>query len=288
LEVDATDLGHRVECPACRAVFTAETSPPPPPTPAPDSRVVVCTECRADVTVAAEDLGHLLQCPRCNGTFVAAGPPPGRADRQEADDDRGPGWQRRSERQSRYDDDDDRPRRRSRYDDDDDYDRPRRRRRRPSRYDDDYEDNSPEGLIAHAKRECGAAGIGLIVIAVLGLLGGVLGVVLYGAVLGGAFGGGGGGGFGNMSPEEVWVNMGMSVLQLFVSGFLLYAGIQLREVKQYGMCMIALVMAMVPGFSPCCLLGLVFGIIGITKLNDPRVKRGFEANRAGYLNDGYN
>ena len=60
------------------------------------------------------------------------------------------------------------------------------------------------------------------------------------------------------------------------------AGKQMMEAKQYGLCLVACVMVLIPGVSPCCVIGLFFGITGITRLNDPRVKRGFAANRPGF------
>lgn len=294
LEIDAADFGYRVQCPACQSAFTPEEPepepaapplpPPPPPPPVVDdgTTVVTCPECNGKVGVLEEDLGHDMRCPLCDKVFTAtAGGLPPRASRR--DDDDGPSW-----RQSRSGggglpryDDDRYDRRRSRYDDDE-YDRPRRRR---SRYDDD----SPDELIAHAKRECSASSVGLIIIACWGFFGGLLVIVLYAAMLGGAFPNPNGGpGAGGMSEGEMFFNLGQGLLQLFVSAFPMYAGLQMRQAKQYGMCMIACVIAMVPVFSPCCLLGLIFGIMGIVKLNETRVKRGFDANKPDYQSDGYN
>lgn len=181
----------------------------------------------------------------------------------------------------RYDDDK-YERRRSRYDDEDDDDRPRRRRR--SRYDDD---DTPDDLIAYAKRECSAAGVGIIVIGVLTVLVGLLRIAA--GALGGV-GGAGGGGAGAGGPDEglmMVIMIGYGVYSLVMGGFLVYAGTRMREAKNYGLCMIACVLSLIPGLSPCCILGLVFGIMGVTKLNDSRVKRGFEANKPEYDGDGY-
>jgi hypothetical protein len=109
--------------------------------------------------------------------------------------------------------------------------------------------------------------------------------VVAGAI-GGVAGAGGGGG---ANEELVMVLLvGYGVYSILMGGFLVYAGIQMREAKQYALSMIACVVALIPGVSPCCLLGLIFGIMGISKLNEARVKRGFEANRTGYDPDGYN
>lgn len=302
LEIDAGDYGYRMQCPACQSAFTPEdlavrsaqpeparrTPPPPPPPPPPaepGTKVVTCSECRGQVTVGVEDLGHSMQCPLCDKVFQAEDPD--RRSGRDRDRDGGGGrpWRRGSDRgggMPRYDDYDDRPSRRpSRYDDDDD-DRPRRRRRPYSR-----DDDSPDELISYAKRECSAPGVGLLIIAVWGLLSGIGALVLYTLMANGQL--------ANLNPRaggmgqwEVAFNIGLSVYQIVFSAFLLYAGIQMREAKQYTMCMIACVMVMIPLFSPCCLLGLIFGIMGVTKLNETRVKQGFEANRPGFDPDGYN
>lgn len=308
LEIDDADFGYRVQCPACQSAFTPEAesnAPPPPPPPAESARgagsdspesargagsdtaddgtkVVTCPECNGKVGVLEADLGHDMRCPLCDKVFTATlgGLPPQARRRDDSDE---PSWRRsRSGDLPRYDDDRyDRPRR-SRYDDEDEYDRPRRRRR--SRYDDD----SPDELVANAKRECAASGVGMIIIACWGFVFGLLGIALYAAIIGGAFPVGGGPAGGGMPEWQMYFNMAVCVLQLFTSGFLLYGGLQMRQAKQYGLCMVALIISMVPYFSPCCILGLIFGIMGLVKLSDTRVKRGFDANKPDYQGDGYN
>ncbi len=284
LDLDAADFGYRVQCPSCQSAFTPEepanpAPPPPPPRPQSDTadddgtKVVSCPECNGKVGVLDADLGHDMRCPLCDKVFTATlgGLPPRATRRGDGDE---PSW-----RGSRSGD-----RRRSRYDDEDEDEDDRPRRRRRSRYDDD----SPDELIADAKRECSAAGVGLIIIACWGFLNGLFSLVLYGAILGGAVGNGGGfwAAFANVPEWQLWLNLGIGLLHLFTSAFLLYAGTQIRQGKQYGVCLIACVIAIVPGFSPCCLLGLIFGIMGLVKLNEPRVKRGFDANKPDYQGDG--
>jgi len=310
LEIDADDFGYRVQCPSCHSAFTPEKDaaalpasppppPPPPPPPAPTpaaaeaddgTQVVTCPECNGQVGVLKEDLGHDMRCPLCDKVFTARLDGGRRSSRRGDDGDRSPPWRSGSRSGSRsgdlprYDDDKDDDRggsRRSRYDDDDDDDdRPRGRRRR--RYDDD---DTPEDLVRYAQRECGATGVGLMIIAVLGFLGGVLGLVVYGMMIGGAFPNDAGPG-GGVPEWQIYFNMAVCVVQLFVGAFLLYAGMQIRQAKQYGMCLVACIICMVPYFSPCCILGLVFGIMGIVKLSDARVKKGFEANKPEYQGDG--
>lgn len=58
--------------------------------------------------------------------------------------------------------------------------------------------------------------------------------------------------------------------QLFVA----YAGFQMRNMQNYYVCIAGSILAMVPT-SPCCLIGLPFGIIALLALNKPEVKSNF-------------
>jgi hypothetical protein len=91
---------------------------------------------------------------------------------------------------------------------------------------------------------------------------------------------------GAVEDWEVAFNIGTGVYQILASAFILYAGTQMREAKQYAVSMIACIVVMIPLFSPCCILGLIFGIMGLIKLNEARVKQGFEANKPGFDADG--
>lgn len=269
LDLDDVDVGYRVQCPACHSAFTpevtdapAQTAPPPlPPPPPPDTRtqVVTCPECQKQVAVATEDLGHLMLCPLCDEQFI-----PSRSDNlQTSPEDSGDGYRVMAER------DEGPPWRRER--EDDDYDR---RRRRSLAYRRD-EDESPRSLIRYAKAECSASAVGLIVVGALTILFGALRLVLVGGVLA----------TGATDEDEqlaMAVGIAVGVYSLVMGAFVVYAGSRMREAKNYPLCMIGCVLVLIPGISPCCILGLVFGIMGITKLNDGRVKRGFEANRPGY------
>lgn len=309
LEIDADDFGYRVQCPSCHSAFTPEKDaaalpasppPPPPPPPAPTpaaaeaddgTQVVTCPECNGQVGVLKEDLGHDMRCPLCDKVFTARLDGGRRSSRRGDDGDRSPPWRSGSRSGSRsgdlprYDDDKDDDRggsRRSRYDDDeDDDDRPRGRRRR--RYDDD---DTPEDLVRYAQRECSASGIGIIIVGVITLLLGLLRLVIGAVGLGVGAGAGPGAAAGPDPELAMGINLAYGVYSLVVGAFWVYAGMQLKAAKMYGACLTACIMALIPGVSPCCILGLVFGIMGIVKLSDARVKKGFEANKPEYQGDG--
>lgn len=234
LDLDAADLGHRVECPLCRGTFTADKPAAPPPAarapdpPAGDERVVRCRHCDGKVTVLTADLGHEMECPLCDRPFVARG---------EGES----GWR------PRYDDRDDR---RSRYDDDDEWD-------------DDRD------LIEYAKRECSAAGTGLQVVGWLGLVMSPLQLLQMVMV-------------GNGPADEAWLVglfLGAFLFIVVLSILQIVGGRHMKQAKSWGLCLAACISGLLSG--PFC-LGLVFGIMGIVKLSNQRVKRGFQLNNPHY------
>jgi uncharacterized protein YbaR (Trm112 family) len=244
LDLDAADLGHRVECPLCRGTFTATAEQPPPAasrapdSPADGEQVVRCRRCDGQVTVSTADLGQEVTCPLCNRWFVAREEGEGR-------------WLPRYDGGGR--DRDDRPRRRSRYADE---------------WDDDRD------LVEFAKRECNAAGIGLMVTGWIGL---ALSPLLILVVVLDAGGG---------KDEAVLIAVfgGFFLFQVVVSILQIVGGRQMRHAKSWGLGMTACISGL-GSFLLCGVLGvlgLVFGIIGIVKLNNQRVKRGFQLNNPHY------
>lgn len=217
----------------------------------PDAHVIPCPACGEPVTVAAEDLGHSLRCPLCAVRFPAPPPP----------DD--PPWRPAHGPPPRRGGSSDR--RRDQYDDYND--RTRREREWPYR----EHGESPQELVRNAKTQCTAAGTGLIFVGSLSVL---MGLVRAGGMLFWIVDG--------TADTWIYLHFGYGLYSLLVGGFWVYAGRQLQQAKHYGLCLVACGTILIPGVSPCCLLGLVFGIMGLVKLNAPDVKAGFAANRPGY------
>ena len=63
-----------------------------------------------------------------------------------------------------------------------------------------------------------------------------------------------------------------------IKGILILLGAtKMRNLQNYGFAMTAAIIAMVPCISPCCVLGLPFGIWALIVLMKPEVKAAFTA-----------
>lgn len=64
----------------------------------------------------------------------------------------------------------------------------------------------------------------------------------------------------------------------FVIGIVVIMGaLKMKNLESYGFAMTASIIAMVPCISPCCLLGLPFGIWALVVLSDGQVKAAFRS-----------
>lgn len=88
---------------------------------------------------------------------------------------------------------------------------------------------------------------------------------------------------GGQNPQDavmasiVYVVQGAVILGISIV-ILIGAG-KLKRLESQTMATVSAVLALLPCFSPCCLLGLPFGIMAITAMNDPEVAAAFEASR---------
>ena len=62
---------------------------------------------------------------------------------------------------------------------------------------------------------------------------------------------------------------------LLVAGFVIYASLKMKELTQWGLCVAASILAMIPCISPCCIVGLPIGIWCLVVLTKPEVKAAF-------------
>jgi len=71
------------------------------------------------------------------------------------------------------------------------------------------------------------------------------------------------------------IGIAQSTLGIVISGLVILGTIKMRRLESYGLAMTVSILAMIPCISPCCLLGLPFGIWSIVVLNQPHVKDAF-------------
>lgn len=62
---------------------------------------------------------------------------------------------------------------------------------------------------------------------------------------------------------------------LLVAGFIIYASLKMKELTQWGLCVAASIIAMIPCISPCCIVGLPIGIWCLVVLTKPEVRASF-------------
>ena len=127
-----------------------------------------------------------------------------------------------------------------------------------------------------AQRVSGPA-TGLIVTAALGMAYNVFGIIANAAQMGMAPGmrQPRGDGFPMMFQGGAGVAGG--VFGLIVGAVVLVGAMKMRKLDNYAFAMAAAIIAMVPCTSPCCLLGLPFGIWALVVLGDGSVKAAFRS-----------
>ena len=142
---------------------------------------------------------------------------------------------------------------------------------------------SPVSGVHPSDRVSGPA-IGIMVTSVIGLVVAALSLILnlFGAGIGAAGMMGAFGGAGDLEDAGfTFVQMVSSVLQaiagLVVGVVCLFGANKMRNLESYKLAMASSVLIMVPCISPCCILGLPFGIWGLVVLNDSIVKAAFRS-----------
>lgn len=66
-----------------------------------------------------------------------------------------------------------------------------------------------------------------------------------------------------------------AILGTAVGILILLGAVKMKKLENYGLAMTASIIAMIPCFSPCCLLGLPLGIWAVVVLSKPEVKSAF-------------
>jgi hypothetical protein len=76
---------------------------------------------------------------------------------------------------------------------------------------------------------------------------------------------------------EGGVGIAGAVIGIIVAVVILIGATKMKKLENYAFAMAAAIIAMVPCISPCCLLGLPFGIWALVVLSDGRVKAAFRS-----------
>jgi hypothetical protein len=71
------------------------------------------------------------------------------------------------------------------------------------------------------------------------------------------------------------IGISIKILGIAVSVFILFGALRMQKLSGHGLAMAAAIISMIPCFSPCCVLGLPFGIWALIVLSKPEVKSQF-------------
>lgn len=69
--------------------------------------------------------------------------------------------------------------------------------------------------------------------------------------------------------------IGSSFVGLLVAAFIIFAGLKMKDLQQWGLAVAASILAMIPCISPCCVIGLPIGIWCLVVLTRTDVKAAF-------------
>ncbi|MFN3168725.1 MAG: hypothetical protein ACE37H_16835 [Phycisphaeraceae bacterium] len=115
--------------------------------------------------------------------------------------------------------------------------------------------------------------IALMVTAGIGIALAIVGLLLN--LLGAGVGAAQGGDEGAINMMSGGVGVIQSIVGIAVGVVILMGAMKMKRLESHGFALTAAILAMIPCVSPCCLLGLPFGIWAIVVLNDANVKAAF-------------
>lgn len=133
----------------------------------------------------------------------------------------------------------------------------------------------PDLRVYSLSRVAGPA-IALIVTGALGLVVQLISVIFQLATINMGMRGGRGGG---PDPALIMASSGINVffgcVAIVMAILVILGAVRMKNLRNYGLSMTSAIVAMIPCVSPCCLLGLPFGIWALVVLSDGRVQAAF-------------
>ena len=137
---------------------------------------------------------------------------------------------------------------------------------------------APPDARARARQLVNGPAIALIVTAALGMVGNGVGLIMHLVGRGfvpPAYG---------MNPEALRLfqmfngplGAGIRIVPLALGVLVLVGALKMQQLRSRGLAMTAAILAMIPCLSPCCLLGLPFGIWALVVLSKPEVQSQFD------------
>lgn len=67
----------------------------------------------------------------------------------------------------------------------------------------------------------------------------------------------------------------LAIVELLVGGLILFGGLKMRRLENYGLCVAASILVMIPILSCCCIVGVPIGIWALVVISKPEVKSAF-------------
>lgn len=131
----------------------------------------------------------------------------------------------------------------------------------------------PGGNTASAASKVKGPALGILISTIVGVLLALLGLALN--ILGlGLIAAADGAPAAEILGQGV-VGIVQSVIGLIGGGVIIFGCLKMMKLQSFNFAFTTCILAMIPCISPCCLLGIPFGIWGLVVLNDPQVKNSY-------------
>ncbi len=138
---------------------------------------------------------------------------------------------------------------------------------------------APPPTGAGALQQVQGPAIGLLVTAIIGIVLGLFSLLgnVFGIGMSGLQNIGGGSGATDRYMQYMSGGLGIvfAIIGLAISGFIIWAALQMKQLRNWNMAVAASIVAMIPCIGPCCIIGLPIGIWAIIVLMKPEVKAAF-------------